>query len=102
MDDDAEYKYLVRMPMDSVSEENVGKLLSEHHLKQDELDRITATTVQQMWLSELDILGQEYKTYKMERDQSHIGDTKQTNKKKKIIKKSVKKIVNHLVVEEES
>ena len=38
IDNDGEFKYLVRMPMDSVSEENVDKLLKEHNAKQDELD----------------------------------------------------------------
>ena len=52
MDEDDEYKYLVRMPMDSVSEENVDKLVAEHRTKSAELERIKNTTIQQMWLTE--------------------------------------------------
>ena len=102
IEDDTEFKYLVKMPMDSVSEENVDKLLKEHHLKQDELDRIKETTIQQMWLSELDILEQEYREYQKEREQAQLGD----NKKKKTVtkvaggtKNVVKKIVKKINVD---
>ena len=105
IDNDGEFKYLVRMPMDSVSEENVDKLLKEHNAKQDELDRIKAITIQQMWLSELDILEHEYKEYQKEREQSQIGDGKTTKKRsvtkivggvKKIVKKSAN-IIEELI-----
>ena len=94
VDDDEEYKYLVRMPMDSVSEENVEKLLKEHHDKLDELERIKSTTIQQMWISELEILEHEYKEFQKEREQSQTGDSK-VAKKKTITKVvgSVKKMV---------
>jgi DNA topoisomerase-2 len=97
VDDDEEFKYLVRMPMDSVSEENVEKLLKEHHDKQDELQRIKSTTIQQMWLSELEILENEYQEYQKEREQAQIGDVKVGKKKtvtkvaggaKKVVKKT--------------
>ena len=97
IDDDEEFKYLVRMPMDSVSDENVDKLLKDHHSKQDELDRIKATTIQQMWLSELEIFENEYQEYQKEREQSQIGDVKVSKKKtitkvaggaKKLVKKT--------------
>jgi DNA topoisomerase-2 len=76
MDEDDEYKYLVRMPMDSVSEENVEKLVSEHKTKSAELERIKNTSIQQMWLTELDILENEYKEYQKEREISQMGDIK--------------------------
>jgi len=65
---DEEYKYLVRMPMDAVSDENVDKLMNEHKRKQNELAEIKATSCQQMWLRELSALEQEYTNYRMERD----------------------------------
>jgi DNA topoisomerase-2 len=83
IDNDEEFKYLVRMPMDSVSEENVEKLLQDHQEKGDELERIKSTTIEQMWLSELDILENEYQSYQKEREQAQLGDIK---KKKTIIK----------------
>ena len=98
MDEDDEYKYLVRMPMDSVSEENVEKLLSEHRSKTAELICIKNTTIQQMWLKELDILENEYKEYQKERALAQQGDVK-TTKKKPAVKKTGKKSVN-LVLEE--
>ena len=99
IDNDEEFKYLVKMPMDSVSEENVENLLKEHQEKLDELDRIKATTIEQMWLSELEILENEYQEYQKEREQAQIGEIKISKKKtitkvaggsKKIIKKSIK------------
>jgi len=62
------------MPMDSVSDENVEKINKEHQNKLDELTRIKETTIEQMWLSELDILETVYKTYQQERTQSQIGE----------------------------
>jgi len=95
-EDDNDFKYLIKMPMDSVSEENVEKLNREHKDKTNELQRIKETTVQQMWLSELENLEQEYDKYRVERNQS--GDVKEKDKKKqgsKIVAKagSAKKMV---------
>jgi DNA topoisomerase-2 len=95
IEEDEEFKYLVRMPMDSVSEENIEKLLKENKEKQDELERIKSTTIEQMWLSELEILEHEYQEYQREREKSQNGEikkkktvTKVTGGVKKIIKKS--------------
>lgn len=106
IDNDEEFKYLVKMTMDSVSEENVEKLIKELNENMDELDRIKATSIEQMWLSELEILENEYQEYQKEREQSQIGEIKITKKNtitkvsggaKKIVKKAAK--VN--LVEEE-
>jgi DNA topoisomerase-2 len=104
---DDEYKYLTRMPMDSVSEENVEKINKEHKDKHDELMRIKETTVEQMWLSELDILENEYQLYQQERIQSQMGEvgTKKKSGNKIVAKvggakKTVKKMAPELVVEE--
>jgi len=97
IDDDEEFKYLVKMPMDSVSEENVEKLLTENKEKQDELERIKSTTIEQMWLSELEILDNEYQTYQKEREQSQIGEIKKKKTITKVAggtKKVIKKILN--------
>jgi DNA topoisomerase-2 len=64
---DGEYKYLTKMPMDSVTEENVDKLNKEHENKKYELERVKNTTKYQMWLSELEILKSEYLEYKENR-----------------------------------
>ena len=61
--DDEDYKYLLKMSMDSVSEENVEKLNNEHKKKSEELERIKSTSIQDMWLSELNTLEAEYIKY---------------------------------------
>jgi DNA topoisomerase-2 len=67
MDGDTDYKYLVKMPMDSVTEENVNKLLKDKGNKEVELETIKNTTIQQMWNKELDHLKMQYIEYKESR-----------------------------------
>ena len=86
INDDSEFKYLVRMPMDSVSEENVEKLNREHKDKSDELQRIKDMSEQQMWLKELEILEKEYLKYKAQR-----SDTNELAQKKKVVVKGITK-----------
>ena len=108
IEDDKEFKYLVKMPMDSVSEENVEKMLKEHTEKVNELERIKSTTIEQMWLSELETLENEYEEYQKERKQSQTGEVKVSNKKSntksvtntKVVKK-IKKSPKELVLVEE-
>jgi DNA topoisomerase-2 len=95
------YNYLVKMPMDSVTEENVEKLLNEKGKKETELEIVKSTSNNKMWLNELNKLYEVYISYKEERMQLMNGEE---NKKKKVvskgglIKKSTKKSV--LLVEE--
>jgi DNA topoisomerase-2 len=60
MNDDVEFKYLTKLPLDSVTEENVERLNKEHADKVSELDYVKTTTTSQMWLTELDVLEKEY------------------------------------------
>jgi DNA topoisomerase-2 len=94
IDDDNDFKYLVKMPMDSVSEENVDKINKDYRNKLDELERVKSITIQQMWLSELEILENEYVVYIKEREQCINGNKKVADKlkEKKVVKKS-KKII---------
>ena len=57
---DDDYKYLIKMPMDSVSEESVAKLLSEKSQNEDRIAELNATTNKMMWLRELDELKELY------------------------------------------
>jgi DNA topoisomerase-2 len=97
---DEEYKYLVKMPMDSVTEENVDKLLKDKGTKQSELEQIKNTTINKMWISELNNLREQYVEYKEERAMLMSGE----EKKKKVVSKGavIKKVVKKasLVVEE--
>jgi DNA topoisomerase-2 len=101
IEEDNDYKYLIKMPMDSVSEENVEKLNREHKDKSDELQRIKETSEQQMWLSELEHLEQAYSKYKDERLQGSEDKKKKVQMKAGSVKKTVKKDkAVDLVVEE--
>jgi DNA topoisomerase-2 len=60
MEEDVDYKYLVRLPMDSVTEENIEKIMKERDLKARELQQLKGTTENQIWLNELALLRAEY------------------------------------------
>ena len=47
------YAYLTKMPMDSVTQEKVEALEKEFREIQEEVARLTAMTVEQMWIQEL-------------------------------------------------
>ena len=53
------YKYLIKMPMDAVSEENVTELLSDKTVMEKELDILNKTTENEMWIKDLDKLEKE-------------------------------------------
>ncbi len=61
---DGDYKYLVKMPMDSVTNENVQIILKEKEETEKKLDVLIKTSVEKMWIGELDVLEKEYAKYK--------------------------------------
>ena len=83
IDEDEDYKYLIKMPMDSVSEENVSKLIQDHESKSRELKLTQETTIHNMWLNELDELLTQYKKYKEHREKSYNQIVKQIKVGKK-------------------
>ena len=97
IDGDSEYKYLRKMPMDSVSEEEVTKLLKEEGDKKLELNIIKNMSIENMWLSDLVELEESYAKYKKMRETQMIVTDKQNSKnksKKTKPKKSKLKIIN--------
>lgn len=78
---DGDYKYLVKMPMDSVTAENVEKLRRERDNMMKELDDLTRTTPEQIWLHELEQLEVKYTEYKQIREQIQNPDTVKPQKK---------------------
>ena len=72
IDEDNEYKYLVRLPMDSVTEENVERIMKEKDDKLAGLSLLKQTTEQQMWLHEIGELREAYGTYKKSRSNEMI------------------------------
>jgi len=90
IDEDGDYKYLIKMPMDSVTEENVAKLLKDKIIKETELEKIKSTTIQQMWLGELDKLKDLYLEYKEDRTRSTLSTFKKGGAKSKSgVKKNI-------------
>ena len=85
---DADYKYLVKMAMDSVSEENVEKICNECKEKDIELSTVRNTTIQEMWLKELDQLETVYQEYVLERKRMLQDEPVKKTGKKVVIKKS--------------
>jgi len=92
MDDDADYKYLLKMSMDSVSEENVAKLQKEHKEKVIELDIIKNTKIEEMWMKELNDLEKVYLEYVEDRERL-LKDEPTVMKKKHTVKVSKKKFL---------
>lgn len=54
LENDNQYKYLLKMPMDSVSKENALKLLNDYNEKKNELTVIEKCSIEKMWLSDLE------------------------------------------------
>ena len=76
---DDNYNYLIKMPMDSVSEENVEKIMKEKDELSEYLKELQNTTVENIWLKELTKLEEEYNIY--------IKNKSQCIAEKKVIKK---------------
>lgn len=86
---DGDFKYLIKMPMDSVTEENVEKIMKEKSDTELELETLMKTSLEQLWLTELRLLDKEYDDYRVYRQQIQSGSG--TSEKKKITKKTVSK-----------
>jgi DNA topoisomerase-2 len=71
------YKYLLKLPMDSVSEENVEKLRTEKEKKEKELAHLESKTTQNLWQDDLAELEEEYKKF-TERSGSEDGNGTKT------------------------
>jgi len=78
-----EYKYLIKMPMDSVTEENVKKLMEDHSKLIKELEELELMTKEVMWLNELNELNQEYILFKEEKERMMDNSSKKGKNKSK-------------------
>ena len=58
--DGTNFNYLIKMPMDCVSEESVEKLMKEKRERENELALLEQTSIEQIWLNELKELKKEY------------------------------------------
>jgi hypothetical protein len=85
------YNYLIKMPMDSVNDENIEKLNIDFKNKSNSLEIMKNTNIEEIWINELDLLIQEYNLYKTERTNIlNTLNTKTSQTKKKITTKSKK------------
>ena len=81
--DSGDYNYLVKMPMDSVSKENVEKLMKEHENKKAELEGIKSSTIEKIWLKELKVLKNSYNEFLEESLKMEKSETLEKPKKNK-------------------
>jgi DNA topoisomerase-2 len=86
------FKYLTKMPMDSVSQENVASLLNEKAAKEKEYELLKSTTCSQMWAKELDEFDREYTRFINHKTASQTSQT--TNEK---VVKKIKLVKGKLV-----
>lgn len=84
---DGDFKYLVKMPMDSVTNENVANILKEKETTESELAMLISTTLEQMWLHELDVFEKEYDVYKKSREALLKSSIVKTVTAKKVVAK---------------
>lgn len=89
---DGDYKYLTKMPMDSVTQENVAQILKEKGDAEKELETLLNTTIEQMWLHELNEFDVIYGKYAETRRVIQNPDPKTTStaaagaQKKKLVR----------------
>jgi len=89
---DNDYKYLIKMPMDSVTDENVTSILKEHTDTEKELDVLKRTKLETMWKHELQTLLSHYNVYKQKREKIQLGDGKNIKKNAQPKKQKVLKV----------
>lgn len=89
---DGDYKYLIKMPMDSVTDENVASIMKEKTTTESSIDTLMKTKVETIWTRELNTLETEYDKYKIQREKIQAGDgktkVKATTTKKRVVKKT--------------
>ena len=80
---DGDYKYLIKMPMDSVTEESIESIMCERQELEDELKLLSDLTPQRMWYSELETLKIHIIRYKVTRQNKLMSSNKEEENKKK-------------------
>ena len=88
-----QYKYLLKLPMDSVSDENVDRLVKERDHKKTQYETLNKTSPENLWLLDLDELRAEYLKQEEERLKSialsvSSGASAPTKVKKCVVKKA--------------
>jgi DNA gyrase/topoisomerase IV subunit B len=84
---EGDYKYLIKMPMDSVTQENVANIMKEKENTESELKLLKSTPLEKIWYTELDSLDNEYDKYKKVRENIQSGgggNSKNLDKNKRV------------------
>jgi DNA topoisomerase-2 len=93
---DGDFKYLIKMPMDSVTKENVDAILKEKADTEEALDVLKDTSCETMWMRELANFETEYAKYKLAREAIQNPEPTEGGKgktaKKTVIAKDNKKV----------
>ena len=89
--EDDSYKYLTRLPMDSVTHENVERLLSDKKEKEKQIADLTKATAISLWRQDLEACETEYRILLAEYNQQMTTSTEVPQKTKKKQKKVVLK-----------
>lgn len=84
---DGDYKYLTKMPMDSVTNENVEAILKEKAQTEAELEALIRTSIEQMWTRELDEFEEEYARFSATVVAKTQDITTTTKKVRKVVSK---------------
>jgi DNA topoisomerase-2 len=79
---DDQYKYLLKLPMDSVSEDNVNKLLKEKGQKDAQHAALQGTGIEQLWLADLAELRVEY----VKQEEKRVSSSTVVSVAKKVVK----------------
>ena len=85
---EGDFKYLTKMPMDSVTQEHVDNLINEKEKMEKDYETLKGTSLEKMWKKELDGFEKEYTKYKEKREKLQISTDKSSKvKTKKIVRK---------------
>jgi DNA topoisomerase-2 len=76
------YNYLIKLPMDSVTDEKIAELENKYESKRIELDEISMLSIEHMWMRELDILSQELGKLNQETNALSVKPVSKTKKGK--------------------
>jgi DNA topoisomerase-2 len=97
IDGDTEFKYLLKMPMDSVTDENVKHLLGDRDTKRAQHQELKETSIEALWTRDLDELEVEYRKWVTASESSGASGSSSSSsiggggvavKKKMVVKKS--------------
>lgn len=91
---DGDYKYLIKMPMDSVTKENVEAILKEKSDTEEALEVLKGTSCETIWMRELANFETEYAKYKEKREAIQNPTIVASSKSgaKTVVKKVPKKV----------